>query len=1264
MSTPFSLTLNQKQHFKGKEELVLDEMIITESSNRTDKKLNRKNIIQILDKFGKKYPKHQWWVSYEAALVLYGICETAEVVTVFTNAELYHRLIIEEGYKVEKNSNGENIAIVGERLQAILFDNPYFITKITSNISGFQVENLNIIESRYNSITVGNKGKEKKDQIMQFKSGNSILTNLIYLNARLNAMDYIIVSKGGITRRTKIIQQIEEEDYYNRHHLLSPEEFIKYNGGVCWDYVLYEAWFIKHNIPQLRFDTFFIEFADGTDHTVLIFYLNSKAYWFESSWKEVRGIHKFKNEQYAVSGICNLMKFQKKSEITIKKYNALDPTMSGFNFHQYIEYMHTLPDYKTSVRSLSKTDAYGEAANIEEEWSEDVFYTEATEDKKDGNIENKKPTPTNNNEKENVSPKKNKSTDFDPKMVKRIRMTNGTLLKYKDKVPPLKHIRIEKGQKGYIYLYMKNVVGFCNVTINDKGEKWIQALQVRKGYRKHGLGKRILSDCVNSLGARFLSVRKKNKVAIDMYAKFGFKTYEEGTTQFFMKYGGTVQQEDGSERDLVSEREEVLETVVSLLEEDGRDPKIGKKDKENWINAGSQTGQHNNGVFDDSLCIAGFGYNGLKKICEEITKEIKEDGYKLVEDNYGTAFLSSIKKNKYLERMEEHIEESVSEIDIYEGGRERDIEPIKKTYKKGSIVPCLITTTFSDNLFAHALKLTTGGEYAHAQISFDPTLNHLWSFDVYGFDDESLEKSLDPNKNVMLYVGLLMLSYDEYSKMIDMINYYVKNVNRSHYAFSGLFNAFVGIPSKRKNQFAMICSQFVDFILKTANINLTNKDSSIVKPQDFRDAANNNRRVYLLYEGLTRDYKPDPIIRIINNLKRSIKNGKHKELIGESVDDETLEVIYEYGVSDTLFIDDDIYLEDEQIVETLDGDICVLEACKNVNVAREFVSSAGKLAKKYNANYFIVTDGASGTFNSGNAAVEHARNAHKEWEREHGFDPDEDWGLHTFEESAKDTIRISIVKRVGEKYGNVTSDNRCILYHGSHKYLENLNPTSSNFGNVLEDPSMGIFCWMDKTKAIYWAVFSAIRNIFLKKEIRGFVLYDTIRERPCIDKTHYVLLESILNKPLDVYVYTLSVDISEVGFGHDSTHSEFSIDHKIKPKAIEVVRVTRENIRDFLVVYSEEDFKRVKKIILPASLSTRESPLISALMIHDYGYQYIANKDVLDFINDSKLLEDVDISKFLKENGLKFKKLFPLKRLSMYIKANKYRKEICNIETL
>lgn len=66
-------------------------------------------------------------------------------------------------------------------------------------------------------------------------------------------------------------------------------------------------------------------------------------------------------------------------------------------------------------------------------------------------------------------------------------------------------------------------------------------------------------------------------------------------------------------------------------------------------------------------------------------------------------------------------------------------------------------------------------------------------------------------------------------------------------------------------------------------------------------------------------------------------------------------------------------------------------SCKDLDSARRFCEEVKRLAKNYDANFFIVTDGASAIVNNGNPAVKHAREAHAAWELENGGDPDEDW---------------------------------------------------------------------------------------------------------------------------------------------------------------------------------------------------------------------------------------------------------------------------------
>ena len=72
----------------------------------------------------------------------------------------------------------------------------------------------------------------------------------------------------------------------------------------------------------------------------------------------------------------------------------------------------------------------------------------------------------------------------------------------------------------------------------------------------------------------------------------------------------------------------------------------------------------------------------------------------------------------------------------------------------------------------------------------------------------------------------------------------------------------------------------------------------------------------------------------------------------------------------------------------------VEEACKDLTHARKLCNAVRKLARKYNANYFFVTDGASSYSNGNgkyNTAAKEMRDHMDDWERNNGFNPDDDW---------------------------------------------------------------------------------------------------------------------------------------------------------------------------------------------------------------------------------------------------------------------------------
>lgn len=65
--------------------------------------------------------------------------------------------------------------------------------------------------------------------------------------------------------------------------------------------------------------------------------------------------------------------------------------------------------------------------------------------------------------------------------------------------------------------------------------------------------------------------------------------------------------------------------------------------------------------------------------------------------------------------------------------------------------------------------------------------------------------------------------------------------------------------------------------------------------------------------------------------------------------------------------------------------------------ARLFCKEVEELSNKYNLEYFIVTEGTSLTKVKKCDAVRNARNNHIKWEKENGYDPNEDWSINEYD---------------------------------------------------------------------------------------------------------------------------------------------------------------------------------------------------------------------------------------------------------------------------
>lgn len=186
--------------------------------------------------------------------------------------------------------------------------------------------------------------------------------------------------------------------------------------------------------------------------------------------------------------------------------------------------------------------------------------------------------------------------------------------------------------------------------------------------------------------------------------------------------------------------------------------------------------------------------------------------------------------------------------------------------KKPVLKPVFIVLTEGKALISKIIKKATNNIYSHSSISFDPSLKTMYSFLTGGIQTENIENVKDGRR---IGVYSFFVEEDKYNNIKRNIKYYMDNKDKTHYSVLNLITYLLHI--KMNMDWNMICSQFVDKMLKLAEIDLSKKDSSQVSPADFSEILKKNRKVYTLYKGLGEKYDDNKITKILDELIKRAK---------------------------------------------------------------------------------------------------------------------------------------------------------------------------------------------------------------------------------------------------------------------------------------------------------------------------------------------------------------------------------------------------------
>lgn len=183
---------------------------------------------------------------------------------------------------------------------------------------------------------------------------------------------------------------------------------------------------------------------------------------------------------------------------------------------------------------------------------------------------------------------------------------------------------------------------------------------------------------------------------------------------------------------------------------------------------------------------------------------------------------------------------------------------MNRKYKENDCYPVYLVLSYTNTAFGKIIRKVKNSTFTHAGISLDSDLSQILTFmfddkNNKGFMVESLERYLQVYDNALISVLCIFVNKNTLDKLNDAILYFINNKHKTSYNFKNLLNI---LRNKAKDNdpenLCMVCSQFVDTILKLADIDLTHKSSNLVTPKDLAELK--HPRVFQLYKGLGSKY--------------------------------------------------------------------------------------------------------------------------------------------------------------------------------------------------------------------------------------------------------------------------------------------------------------------------------------------------------------------------------------------------------------------------
>ena len=185
--------------------------------------------------------------------------------------------------------------------------------------------------------------------------------------------------------------------------------------------------------------------------------------------------------------------------------------------------------------------------------------------------------------------------------------------------------------------------------------------------------------------------------------------------------------------------------------------------------------------------------------------------------------------------------------------------------------PVFVVTTYTSTMLGSIIKNWFNVKYSHALISLDPYLRTMYTYDAGGLIIDDIHRYMYELQGSTMAVMCILVTPKMYDSIKKDIDFYVQNKDKTHYNLMGLLKWLKGSAKEKSfGELWMICSEFVDAILKNNMIDLSGSSSANVHPATFGQYKVRNN-LFLVYEGFCANYDGRKIEKNIEKLKKTVE---------------------------------------------------------------------------------------------------------------------------------------------------------------------------------------------------------------------------------------------------------------------------------------------------------------------------------------------------------------------------------------------------------